>query len=361
MMIDSTASAEISDRSASRTDTLRVAVVGLGARGIGHATALATIPGCELVGLADPRGAARRNLRGMGHTAPRYRRVEQMLEKTSPQAVFVSAPLPARAALARTALEQGCAVFLERPMATTAEQGAELVALAAEQGMPLAVAHTLAFEPVFDAARRAISSGALGKLSEARASMYASRVFSAREATRYAHGAAGGVLAHMSVDLLFVLGRMFGTPVEVRATASRLYGTLEDELHAMMTTEGGAEVGFDSSWSVPGHPYPATVIELAAERGHLLVSDDALELDLSEPSGGFPAGSTLRRIADLPQPARFDVSGEARWLEDAAFVAWVAGGSAPFNTGEAALQTQRVMEALYESAAAGGTSVSVAR
>jgi predicted dehydrogenase len=361
MMIDSSTSAEISDRSAARAETLRVAVVGLGARGIGHATALATMPNCELVGLADPRAAARRNLRGMGHAAPGYRKVEQMLAKASPRAVFVSAPLPARAGLARMALEHGCAVFVERPMATTAEEGAGLVALAAEQGVPLAVSHTLAFEPVFDAARRAVSSGALGKVSEARASMYASRVFNAREAMRYTHGGAGGVLAHMSVDLLFVLGRMFGAPLEVRATASRLYGTLEDELHAMMTTESGAEVGFDSSWSVPGHPHPATVIELAAERGHLLVSDDAMELDLSEPGAGFLAGHTRRRIADLPQPARFDMSGEARWLEDAAFVAWASGGSAPANTGAAALQTQRVMEALYDSARSAGASVSVAR
>jgi predicted dehydrogenase len=145
----------------------------------------------------------------------------------------------------------------------------------------------------------------------------------------------------------------------VKATASRLYGVVEDELHAMMRLTSGAEVGFDSSWSVPGYPLSAVVIEIDGENGRLLVSNDALELDLREARGGFPAGATRRRHAELPQLARFDVNGDGYYLEDAAFLAWATGGPAPPTTIERALRVQRTMDALYRSAADGGRATAV--
>jgi len=166
-------------------------------------------------------------------------------------------------------------------------------------------------------------------VKDARASMYASRVFNAREAAARAHGANGGVVAQLSAELLFVLLRMFRAPH--RGACGR---------EAPVRRARGRDARDDDArrWSrdwirllvsVPGHPHPATVIELAGERGHLLVSDDALELELQQASAGFPAGHTRRRLADLPQPARFDLDGEARWIEDAAFIGVVSGGSSP--------------------------------
>jgi predicted dehydrogenase len=152
-----------------------------------------------------------------------------------------------------------------------------------------------------------------------------------------------------------------GAPVEVRATAHQLYGTLEDELQAMMTLADGTEVGFDSSWSVPGYPRPSTVIEAEGENGKLLVSDEALELELRHAAGTFRSGLTRLRESDLPRPARLDLAGEGLWLQDAAFLDWLAGGVAPPNEAGAALATQRVMDALYRSSAADGTTVEVTR
>jgi predicted dehydrogenase len=91
----------------------------------------------------------------------------------------------------------------------------------------------------------------------------------------------------------------------------------------------------------------------------LLVSNDGMELDLHAPAGGWSAGHTRLRGPDLPQPARYDVNGEGYYLEDAAFLAWATGGTAPPSTVDAALRVQRVMDALYRSADAGGQPVKV--
>lgn len=342
----------------------RVAVVGLGRAGVAHAVMLAHIPGCELVAVADPRASARAALRGMGFTAPVFSRVERLLEKVRPDAVVVCAAQHERARVAQTVLEEGVPVLLERPMTRTLEEAEALVRLASKRRVPLAVGHPLAFEPVFARVHEVVQQGALGRVRHARSAMFVSRVFS--RGPRRGPGrldprrVAGGVVAHLASDLLFVLVRMLGVPEEVRAEWSLLYGAVEDELHGMMTLPDGAEVGFDCSWSVPGYSHASTVIELAGPGGKLLASDEALEVDLARAGAGLPAGYSRLREADFAAPARYDFGGETLWSHDAAFLDWVAGGPVPPNEAFAALDTHRVMDALYRSAAAGGITVKVA-
>src|SRR5258705_1249356 len=209
------------------------------------------------------------------------------------------------------------------PLGRSVEEGRDLERLAQSKGVPLEAAHAIAYHPVFAAAQPLLSSGALGKLQQVRSSRYLSRVFSARQKSEACPpGAGGGVLAQAASDLLFLLIWYLGIPTRVRATANNVYGSPEDELHGMMEMSGGGEIGFDSSWSVPGYPRPATVIEFDGAAGKMLVSDDALELDLFARRGGA-AGFTRFGHATLPRPARFDLGGEALYLADAAFLAWV--------------------------------------
>jgi predicted dehydrogenase len=273
--------------------------------------------------------------------------------------VFVCTQQDAHLPLAKLALEAGAAVFVEKPLAHTLEAAEALARLAAETGRPVSCGYTLAYLPVFVRGKEAVA--AIGALRQARSSMHLSQVFGPRQGWMYDPArSGGGVVANISSHLLFLLEWYLGTPVEVRATWKKLYGAVEDELHGMMRLAGGAEVGFDSSWSVPGYPLSAVVIEMDGENGKLLVSNDAIELDLVSPRAGFPAGHTRFRHAELPQPARFDVNGDGYYLEDAAFLAWATGGPPPPTTVDAALRVQRVMAALYESAAAGGSAVQVA-
>jgi predicted dehydrogenase len=342
-----------------------VAVVGLGRAGTAHAVMLARTPDCELVAMADPRAAAREAVRGMGFTVPIFKRVERLLEKAAPDAVFVcTAPLE-RAEVARVVVESGIPALVERPMARTLVEAEDLVRVATARRVRLAVAHPLAFQPIFARAHWAVHDGALGPIRQARSAMFVSRVFESRPRRGPQRldprRVAGGVLAHLASDLLFVLVRMLGVPVEVHAEWNLLYGEVEDELHAMMTLPDGGEVGLDCSWSVPGYARASTVIELAGREGKMLASEEALELDLPRPAAGFAAGSSRLREGDLPAPARFDFGGDTLWLHDAAFLRWVGGGPAPPNEAGPALATHRVMDALYRSAAAGGLTVVVAR
>jgi len=340
---------------------LRAAVFGLGRAGLQHAAVLSTLANVELVAIGDPERAARRNARGMGLAARAFADLDALLRHAAPEALVVATPFDLKASVVARALEAGAAVQMEGAPALPASDLAVLLRQAG-QGRAVACALPLAHYPVFAAVRRVAASGTLGKIREVRASRSVSRVFSPAQQRAYAErGASRGVIAHTGMELVFLLVQMFGAPRELKATASRVYGTMEDEARGTWTLDGQARIAFEVSWSTPGFPRPATVIEIEAEAGRLLVSEDAMELDLVAAREDYPAGVTRLGRADVLPLARFDLDGDARWLEDTAFVAWAAGGSEPVTRLAAVLEAARVIDALYASAESGGRPVEVGR
>lgn len=360
MLAGTTATAPAGDAASVHRRPLRVAVAGLGRVGVSHLATLAMVPDCEVVGVVEPNGGLARGARGIGWKAPRHLDVPSLLAAGPLDALFVSAPPDLHLDLARPALAAGVAVFVDKPFTHALADAEALVAAAAAANRPLAAGYSLVYEPVFAAARIAVAAGALGSIRHARCSMYVSEVFEARRGWRYERArGGGGVVANVSSELLFLMDACLGSPVEVRATWNQIYGEVEDELHAMMRYASGVDVGFDCSWSVPGYARPAVVVELEGDNGKLLVSDDAFELELEQGRDGYAAGHTTRRAADLAQAARFDLDGEALYLQDAAFLAWVAGGPAPPSEAVAALRVQRLVHTLYRSASQNGGPVGV--
>jgi predicted dehydrogenase len=341
---------------------VRVGVVGLGKMGVAHTSVLAMIPGVEVAGLTDRVPALARTLRGMGHRAPVFATTRRLLETVKPDAVWICTTQDAHWPLTQACLEAGAAVFVEKPLAHTLEDARSLAALAAEKRLAVACGFTLAFLPVFAAAQHALATGTLGEIRRASSSMYLSQVFGPQKGWMYdPKRSGGGVVANISSHLLFLLRWYLGMPVGARATWQKLYGEVEDEIRGTFVLASGAEVAFESSWCVSGYPLSAVVIEVEGENGKLLVSNDALELELREERSGWPAGHTRVRHPELPQPARFDVNGEGYYLEDAHFLAWATGGPEPPITVGLGLDVQRMMAALYESAGRNGETVEMPR
>ncbi|HET9327550.1 MAG TPA: Gfo/Idh/MocA family oxidoreductase [Candidatus Eisenbacteria bacterium] len=339
---------------------IRAAVIGLGKMGVAHTAVLATIPDVELVGLSDHHAPLGRSVRGLGHKAPFFDNPARLIDKTRPEAVFICTQPDAHRKLAEMALEAGAAIFVEKPLANTLSEAEAIAAAVERHGKPGACGYNLAFVPIFAAAHHVLRTGVLGQVQQTRASMYLSQTFGPRKGWMYDLArSGGGVVTNVSSHLLFLLQWMLGTPVDARAEGSWFFGEVEDEVHAMMRLQNGAEIGFDSSWSVPGYPYSAVVIEFEGRNGKMLVSNDGLELELATPQGDWPAGLTQLREADLPQPARFDVNGESYYLQDAAFLHWATGGVEPPNTVAAALEVQRMIDAIYRSARDHGATVPV--
>jgi predicted dehydrogenase len=264
----------------------------------------------------------------------------------------VCTPPDSHLSLTRLCLRAGTAVFVEKPLAHSLADAQALHDLASASSHPVACGYTLAFWPSFAVARALLRGGAIGTPERADTSMHISQVFGPRRGWMYDRArSGGGVVANLSSHLLFLLHWYFGMPASVSATWRQIHTTVEDEIRADFAMPGCPEVTFESSWCVPGLPISSTKLTIAGSNGTMTVDNDGLLLDLAQPACGLAAGQTRFTDADLPQPACFMFNGEAYSLEDAHFLRWVTGGPAPPITVAAGLAVQRIMNALYSSAA----------
>jgi len=79
-------------------------------------------------------------------------------------AVAVSTPAVTHYGIVKSALEAGKDVFVEKPLALNAQEGAALVNLAHERGRILMVGHILLYHPAIRKLRRLIEDGQLGRI-----------------------------------------------------------------------------------------------------------------------------------------------------------------------------------------------------
>ena len=128
---------------------LRVAVLGTGSLGKEHARVYAQM---ALDGLVDLAGVCDVQADSARRVAEKCRTralgsIEELAEACD--AVSVVTPTSTHYSLAKTLLEQGKHVLVEKPMTDQAGQAAELVELAQRRGCVLQVGHIERFNPVF--------------------------------------------------------------------------------------------------------------------------------------------------------------------------------------------------------------------
>lgn len=114
---------------------VKVAIIGVGARGSGHAAQLATIEGVEFVGICDLEEARAKkseaNVVAKGHKPKLYFGKDEawhkMLAETKPDAVFIATPWEDHAAMCIGAMKAGAHAFSEIPIALTTAEMWEIV------------------------------------------------------------------------------------------------------------------------------------------------------------------------------------------------------------------------------------------
>jgi UDP-2-acetamido-3-amino-2,3-dideoxy-glucuronate N-acetyltransferase len=90
--------------------------------------------------------------------------LQQVLDDPQLPAVAVATPAATHYDVVRRCLEAGKDVFVEKPLALTAAQGQELVALAEARSRVLMVGHILLYHPAVVKLRQLIQEGALGQI-----------------------------------------------------------------------------------------------------------------------------------------------------------------------------------------------------
>lgn len=142
---------------------IRFGLVGFGAWGQFHAQSIATNPEAELVAIVAPSEASRAAAAKAHPQAKIFADHRAMLAATTLDIVDIVTPSHTHLEIARDALEAGCHLLLEKPMALTVEDCQAMVRLAAEKGLRLAVGHELRLSSQWGEIKRIIDRGTIGE------------------------------------------------------------------------------------------------------------------------------------------------------------------------------------------------------
>ena len=99
-----------------------------------------------------------------------YTDFETMIKETKPDVVHILTPPATHAELAIKAMELGCHVLVEKPMALTTEEAETMIAAAKKNAVKLCVDHTFLLDPNIIKAHELVQKGEVGRVVHVEAS-----------------------------------------------------------------------------------------------------------------------------------------------------------------------------------------------
>ncbi len=246
---------------------MRVAVIGAGVMGRNHVRVLREIPDIEIVGVCDRdldrAWALARHYGLIAHDDPK-----RMMSELRPDAVIVAVPTERHHEVASSALRNGVHVLVEKPIATSVEQGEDLGRLARERNLVLAVGHIERFNPAVIELKRRLDAGDLGRIfmiHSRRLSPYPRRIMDV--------GVAADLASH-ELDMMRYLAGVEGDIVGA-AVSQVLHPTHEDIVFGVLRFGSGILGILDVNWVTPTK---IRDISVTGERGMFTVNYLAQEL-----------------------------------------------------------------------------------
>lgn len=126
---------------------VKVLVVGCGNMGASHAMAYEQLPGFEICGLVSTGNSKVVLNEKLGADYPLFSDFDLAMQETSPDAVCISTYPDTHELFAIKAMEQGCHVFLEKPLADSMEAAQRVADAATKYGKKLLVGYILRYHP----------------------------------------------------------------------------------------------------------------------------------------------------------------------------------------------------------------------
>ncbi|MCP4958944.1 MAG: Gfo/Idh/MocA family oxidoreductase [Actinomycetia bacterium] len=206
---------------------IRTAVVGAGIMGANHVRVLGSLPGSDLVAVVDASEERARAAAGEGTLV--FPTVGAMLADLPPghrpEAVVVSTPTSTHHPVATELIEAGLHVLIEKPIASTVQEGADLQERADRAGVILAVGHIERFNAAAQELLRTLD-GPL-HIEARRIGPFSSRV---------PESVVNDLMIH---DLDLVSALVDRPVVHVSAVAQSVKTETEDMVTALLRFEGG--------------------------------------------------------------------------------------------------------------------------
>ncbi|MFC7491481.1 MULTISPECIES: Gfo/Idh/MocA family protein [unclassified Knoellia] len=322
---------------------LRAGLIGLGMMGRHHGRVLASLPGVELVAVADPGG----DVHGVAGGRPVLAGIERLIEQGIDYCM-VAVPTIYHEQVGLALAEAGVHAIIEKPLAQDTPAATKIAQAFEAKGLVGAVGHIERYNPALQEARRRLEAGDLGDVYQ---------VSTRRQGPFPARIADVGVVKDLGthdIDLTAWVTQQTFASVAAR-TAYKSGREFEDLVAVTGQLSNGVVTNHLVNWL---SPLKERVTIITGEKGAFVA--DTLTADLTFYANGevqttwddianfrgVSEGDVVRYAISKPEPLRV----EHEQFRDA-----VLGKDADIVTMTQGLQTVRVAEACIESATTGRT------
>jgi predicted dehydrogenase len=341
--------------------SIGIAAVGAGAWGQHVVRALAATPGARLRWVCDRNPEHLARLAGMYPGVRLTPHFDDLIADGEVDALVVAADPRNHHPLARRALQSARHVLVEKPLALSARDAADLCTLAERAQRTLMVGHLLLYDPAVALARQAIDSGELGDVL----TLHSQRTNLGT--VRRDENAWWSLAPHDVAIALHLIGE---SPTEVSATGGCFLQRgrgVEDLAFATLRFAGGRLAHVHVSWLDPLRRRTLTVVgsrkmltfEESSSEQRIKIFDRRAGIVTGGGGGGVTASDEVAvhrggvTVPALPpaDPLRAQCDH---------FIDCVRTGTRPRTDGAQGLAVVRVLEAGQHSMRAGGAPTPVA-
>ncbi|MBY0382845.1 MAG: Gfo/Idh/MocA family oxidoreductase [Xanthobacteraceae bacterium] len=288
---------------------LRLGVIGAGVMGSNHARVLAGLPGVTLVGVTDPAAESRSRVTQMAG-CPTFETVEELLD-AGLDAVTIAAPTHLHRDVALACIARKVNVLVEKPIASTAEEGHEIINAAKAAGVTLMVGHVERFNPAVAAIKQAIKDEEILSVAITRVGPFPPRMSNV------------GVVIDLAVhDIDLIRWFTESDIVDVQPQLASAVAEREDIALLQFRTASGVLAHINTNWLTP---FKARSVTVATRKKY--IQGDLLTRQVTECFGFQPDGSYSMRHLSVghDEPLRAELM---------AFIRAVRSGDKPAVTGE---------------------------
>lgn len=288
---------------------LRVGVVGVGVMGSNHARVFADLPGVKLVGIADPE-PKQRDFVATALGCEEFSDVDGLLT-AGVDAVTIAAPTHLHRDIALTCIASGIHVLVEKPIASSVEEGRAIIAAARRAGVTLMVGHVERFNPAVQTIKDAIKDEDILSIAITRVGPFPPRMSNV------------GVVIDLAVhDIDLIRWFTDSEIVEVQPQLKSAVAEREDIALLQFRTASGVLAHINTNWLTP---FKARNVTVATRNKYIM--GDLLTRQVTECFGFQPDGSYSMRHLSVghAEPLRSELQ---------AFVGAICDGTAPAVTGE---------------------------
>jgi predicted dehydrogenase len=334
---------------------ITVGVVGCGYWGPNLVRNFRSLPNCHLKTMCDVSEERLKHLRMLYPEVAGETNYQNMLANGGLDAVVIATAVKHHHPMAKASLLAGKHTFIEKPMAASAEQCEELVAIAKEKGLVLMIGHTFLYSPAVRKIKELVEWGDLGEIRYICARRLNLGLF------QKDINVAWDLAPH---DISIILHIMEELPLSVNCRGSaHVTPGIEDVTSMCLNFRNNRSALIHSSWLDPKKTREMTIV--GSKR--MILYDDVAQID-----------KIKLYDARVERPPHYDTFGEFHYAyhygdmyvpyikqeeplksECQHFLDCIREGISPLTDGRRGLELVRILEASSASLKQGGAPVTL--